>query len=135
MRWPLVELTDYLGWIVQYLVTVRKGRLASVGYVSTGFYGGLALGRLLLVTPTSRFGERRMLLIYGAICLVLQLISWQVKNIIADAVAVSCMGFLLGPSFPTAISVGSKLLPRRIHASALGLVFVVAQVGARSSLL
>ena len=76
MRWTLVELTDYLGWIVQYLVTVRKGRLASVGYVSTGFYGGLALGRLLLVTPTSRFGERRMLLIYAAICLVLQLISW-----------------------------------------------------------
>jgi hypothetical protein len=42
-----------------------------------------------------------MLLIYSVLCLGLQLIFWMVKNVVADAVAVSCMGFLLGPYFAT----------------------------------
>lgn len=67
--------------------------------MTTDFYGGLALGRLVLAEPTYRFGERRMLLLYSVLCLALQLIFWRVKDAIADVVAVSCMGFLLGPYF------------------------------------
>lgn len=80
---------------------MRKSQLSKVGYVTTGFYGGLALGRLVLAEPTYRLGERRMLLLYSVLCLALQLVFWRVKNVIADAVAVSCMGFLLGPYFAT----------------------------------
>lgn len=72
--------------------------------MTTGFYGGLALGRLVLAEPTYRLGERRMLLLYSVLCLALQLVFWRVKNVIADAVAVSCMGFLLGPYFATVSS-------------------------------
>ena len=86
---------------MEYLVTVRESQLSKVGYVTTGYYGGLALGRLILAEPTYRLGERRMLLLYSAACLGLQLVFWRVKNVIADAVAVSCMGFLLGPCFAT----------------------------------
>ena len=117
------------GWLVEYLVKARNGQLSSVGYVATGFYGGLALGRLVLVEPTHRFGERKMLLIYSLLCMVLQVIFWQVKNVIADAVVVSVMGFLLGPYFAAGISVGTKLLPKEIHAPALSLIFVVGQSG------
>ena len=87
--------------MVEYLVSVRKDKLSKVGYVSTGVYGGLALGRLLLAEPTYRFGERRMLLLYSFLCLVLQVVFWQVKELVASAVAVSLMGFLLGPFFAT----------------------------------
>ena len=80
---------------------MRKSQLSKVGYVTTGFYGGLALGRLVLAEPTYRFGERRMLLLYSVLCLALQLVFWRVKNVIADAAVVSCMGFLLGPYFAT----------------------------------
>lgn len=40
-----------------------------------------------------------MLLLYSAVCLVLQLVFWLVPNIISGAVVFSFMGFFLGPFF------------------------------------
>ena len=88
-----------LGWVVQYLVSVRHGNLATMGYVPSGYYGGVFLGRLILAEPTHRFGERKMMSIYAGLCFAMQLIFWLVPNIISSAVAFSLMGFLLGPSF------------------------------------
>ena len=85
--------------MVEYLVRVRHGNLASIGYVPSGYYGGLFLGRLFLAEPTHRFGERRMLLLYSSICFVLQLIFWLVPNMISSIIVFSIMGFLLGPFF------------------------------------
>jgi fucose permease len=87
------------GWVVKYLVDVRHGNLATMGYVPSGYYGGVFLGRLILAEPTHRFGERRMLSIYSALCFAMQLVFWLVPNIISSAVAFSLMGFLLGPAF------------------------------------
>ena len=72
-----------------------------MGYVPTGYYTGMFLGRLLLAEPTFRFGERRMILIYSAICVALQLVFWLAPNIIASATALSLMGFFYGPFFAT----------------------------------
>ncbi|MCJ1258271.1 hypothetical protein MMC24_006102 [Lignoscripta atroalba] len=118
------------GWVVEYLVQVRNGSLASVGYIPAGVAGGSFLGRLLLAEPTFRLGERRMLLLYCVLALTLQLVFWLVPSIIASAVALSFMGFFLGPLFATGISVGSKLFPQKIQPAALGFVFVLAQAGA-----
>lgn len=117
------------GWVVQYLVSVRHGNLATMGYVPSGYYGGVFLGRLLLAEPTHRYGEHRMLLIYAVLCFAMQLIFWLVPNIISSAVAFSFMGFLLGPAFAAGISVASRLFPKGIQPAALGLVFVIAQAG------
>ncbi|PMD23196.1 MFS general substrate transporter [Hyaloscypha hepaticicola] len=117
------------GWVVEYLVDVRHGKLSEVGYTPAGLYGGIFLGRLLLAEPTHRFGERRMILLYGVIMLGLQLIFWLVPNIIASATALSLLGFFFGPLFPIGVSVGTKLFPNSVKASALGLVFVMAQAG------
>lgn len=91
-----------------------------MGYVPTGFWGGLFLGRLLLAEPTHRFGEQRSIMILCLICLVLQLLFWQVPNMIASAVAFSLMGFFFGPFFATGMSVASKSFPRKIQSTALG---------------
>lgn len=64
------------GWVVEYLVDVRHGDLASMGYVPAGFNGGCLLGRLLLAEPTHRFGERRMVFLYCVLAVALQLIFW-----------------------------------------------------------
>lgn len=86
---------------MEFLTTVRHGDLAKMGYVPTGNYAGIFLGRLLLAEPTYRFGERRMILIYSVILIGLQLVFWLVPNIIANAVALSIMGFFSGPFFAT----------------------------------
>ncbi|RFU35480.1 hypothetical protein B7463_g876, partial [Scytalidium lignicola] len=117
------------GWVVEYLVNVRHGNLANIGYVPAGSYGGTFLGRLVLAEPTHRFGERRMLLLYICICFVLQLIFWLVPNLISSIVMFSIMGFFLGPCFATGVSVGSKIFPKHVKPAALGLVFVIAQAG------
>lgn len=64
------------GWLVEYLVVVRGGELAQMGYVPAGFNGGCFLGRLLLAEPTQRLGERRMVFIYSVLCIGLQLLFW-----------------------------------------------------------
>lgn len=70
-----------------------------MGYVPAGFYGGVSLGRLLLASPTHRFGESKMLLLYTVLCLAMQLVFWLVPNVVSGAVAFSVMGFFLGPFF------------------------------------
>ncbi|KAJ6443471.1 MFS transporter [Purpureocillium lavendulum] len=117
------------GWVVEYLVDVRDGKLSQMGYVPAGFNGGALLGRLLLAEPTHRFGERRMVLGYVLISIALQLVFWLVPNIIAASIAVSFIGFFTGPLFATGISLGSKLFPAHLHSTALALVFVFAQMG------
>ncbi|RYP12563.1 hypothetical protein DL767_011221 [Monosporascus sp. MG133] len=117
------------GWVVEFLTTVRGGSLANMGYVPTGYYGGLLAGRLFLAEPTYRFGERRMLIIYSVICACLQLVFWLQPNIIGSAVALSLMGFFFGPFFATGMSVASKAFPKESQTTALGFIFVLAQAG------
>ncbi|KAF2209949.1 hypothetical protein CERZMDRAFT_113662 [Cercospora zeae-maydis SCOH1-5] len=117
------------GWIVEYLVEVRGGDLSQVGYIGAAFNGGTALGRFILAEPTFHFGEKRTVMLYTLICVVLQIVFWRVPNIIANAVIVCIMGFFLGPLFATGISVGSKLMPHEVQQSGLAVVFVMAQAG------
>lgn len=108
------------GWVVEFLVLVRDGRLSRVGYISSAYMGGTALGRILLAEPTFRLGEKRMLLLYSIIAIALQIVFWRVPNIVVNAVSVSFLGFVLGPFFATAVSVGSKLIPKELQQSGLG---------------
>ncbi|KAI1367439.1 major facilitator superfamily domain-containing protein [Xylaria arbuscula] len=117
------------GWVVEFLTTVRGGKLSNVGYIPTGFYGGLLAGRLLLPEPTFRFGERRMILIYSIACAALQLVFWLQPSIVGSAIALSLIGFFSGPFFATGMSVASKLFPRESQPAALGFIFVLAQAG------
>ncbi|KAF3398037.1 Bypass of stop codon protein 6 [Penicillium rolfsii] len=122
------------GWVVEYLVQVRKGDLKDMGYVPAGLSGGGFLGRLLLAEPTHRFGERRMIFIYAVLCIGLQLVFWlkrfpRVPNIITEAVAISLMGFFSGPFFATGVSVGSKIFPPDMVSPAIAFIFVLGQVG------
>ncbi|KAG8159612.1 hypothetical protein KVR01_010249 [Diaporthe batatas] len=118
------------GWVVSYLVEVRGGDVAKVGYVPSGQAAGMLLGRLLLPEPTHRFGEKPMMLLYFVISICLQLVFWLVPNIIAGATTLSIMGFFQGPFFATGVSVASKIFPRKIQSAALSFIFVVAQAGA-----
>ncbi|KAF4982824.1 hypothetical protein FZEAL_1616 [Fusarium zealandicum] len=118
------------GWVVEYLVVVRDGDINSMGYVPAGFSGGSLLGRLLLAEPTHRFGVRKMIFGFTLISIALQLLFWLVPNIIAASIAISLLGFFMGPYFATkGISVGSKLFGPRIQSTALAFVFVFAQLG------
>lgn len=108
------------GWVVEFLISVRNGVPSKVGYVASGFWGGLALGRLLLSDITNKVGERIMIFIYIIIGLAMQLLFWFIPDVVANAVVVSLLGFVIGPFFPAGITVITKLLPRDMHIVSIG---------------
>lgn len=115
-----LSLLIIIGWVVEYLVSIRHGEISKMGYVQAGFAGGVFLGRVLLAEPTKRLGERRMIFIYALLCLGLELLFWLIPSIVAGAVAISIFGFFSGPFFATGVSLGSQIFPPDIRSSALG---------------
>lgn len=117
------------GWVVTFMLNVRHASAYASGISGTGFWAGMALGRATLGFVTERFGERLCLTIYLAICLGLELLFWLVPEFIVSAVAVAFLGFFLGPMFPGAVMVTAKLLPKRIHVSAIGFAMSMGGTG------
>lgn len=60
----------------------------------------------------------------------LELVFWLVPQYIVSAIAVGFQGFFLGPVFPAAIAVMSKLLPRHLHVGAIGFAAALGAGGA-----
>ena len=58
------------------------------------------------------------------------LVLWLVPQFYASAVAVSLQGFFLGPLFPAAVVVTTKLLPKHLHVSSIGFAAAFGGSGA-----
>ncbi|KAB5596086.1 MFS general substrate transporter [Ceratobasidium theobromae] len=82
------------GWIVTFLIENRGGG-TSAGYVSSGFFAGLMLGRLVLIWVNQKIGERRAVYLYSCIIIGLEFVIWFTPSLILNAVAVSFVGLLL----------------------------------------
>ncbi|KIJ70596.1 hypothetical protein HYDPIDRAFT_23688 [Hydnomerulius pinastri MD-312] len=116
------------GWIVTYVIDVRGGGPSS-GYISTGFFGGMMIGRVALLWVNEKVGERRVLFIYAICAIVLELIVWLVPSLIGDAVAVAIIGMLLGPMYPIAMNHCGRVLPRRLLTGSIGWIAGSGQAG------
>lgn len=103
-----------------FMLKIRHGEQFASGLVVTGFWLGLTLGRITLGFVTGKIGEKLAIAAYLLICLGLELCFWLIPNFVASAVFAGWLGFFLGPLFPAAIVVATKLLPRRLHVSAIG---------------
>ncbi|KAH9886093.1 major facilitator superfamily domain-containing protein [Cubamyces lactineus] len=57
------------GWSVTYILDMRNGS-SSAGYIASGFFGGLMLGRVLLLWLNKKLGERRALFLYALLAIV-----------------------------------------------------------------
>ncbi|KAF7298349.1 MFS general substrate transporter [Mycena kentingensis (nom. inval.)] len=98
------------GWIVSFMITVR-GAGPSAGYIASGFFGGLTLGRIVLLPINRLLGEYRAVFLYTILALGLQLITWLVPSIPVGATAVSLVGLFLGPLYPIAVNHAGRLFP------------------------
>lgn len=106
------------GWIVTFLLDYRHGDPATVGYVASGFWGGLTLGRLGLTRVLHQYiGIRRGIILVSIISIILVALTWAVPNVIADAILVSIAGIFIGPNYPlmVAFTTIDGLLPRKIQ--------------------
>ena len=117
------------GWVVTFMLRVRKGSAYASGISGTGFWAGMTAGRAILGFITERYGERLCVTVYLALALGLELIFWLVPSFIASAIAVAFLGFFFGPIFPAGVVMCAKLLPKHLHVSALGAATAIAGVG------
>lgn len=108
------------GWLVTFMLKIRHGEPFASGLAVTGFWLGLTFGRVILGFVTGKIGEKLAIASYLLLCIGLELCFWLIPNFIASAVFAAWLGFFLGPLFPAAIVVATKLLPRRLHVSAIG---------------
>ncbi|OCL14399.1 MFS general substrate transporter [Glonium stellatum] len=110
------------GWVISFLISYRNGDPAHVGYVTAGFWAGITLGRFVLTHVAHRVGERPFVIGMTAGAIAFQLLVWLIPNVIGDAVAVSVVGLLLGPVYPCAQTIFTKLLPRNVQMTAVGFI-------------
>jgi fucose permease len=108
------------GWLVTFMLRVRHGGDFESGMVVMGFWLGITIGRVILGFVTGRIGEKLAIAVYLAISVALELCFWLIPNFISSAVFAGFLGFFLGPLFPAAIIVATKILPKRLHVSAIG---------------
>ncbi|KAI4207142.1 MAG: hypothetical protein LQ346_000720 [Caloplaca aetnensis] len=118
------------GWVVNFMIRVRHGEPFSSGMTATGFWLGITVGRVVLGFITPRIGERVAVSVYLVISVSLELIFWLVPQFIVSAVAVSLLGFFIGPIFPSTVIAVTKLLPSEMHVAAIGFSAAVGGGGA-----
>ncbi|KAK4617861.1 Bypass of stop codon protein 6 [Fulvia fulva] len=110
------------GWFISYLINYRNGNPARVGYVTSGFWAGITLGRFTLTHVAHRIGEKRFVFAMGIGVIIFQLMCWFIPNIIGEAVSVAILGLLLGPVYPCAATVFTKLLPGNMQTIAISFI-------------
>ncbi|CAK3925957.1 related to MFS efflux transporter [Lecanosticta acicola] len=110
------------GWFISYLISYRNGDPAHVGYVTSGFWAGITIGRFTLTHVARRVGEKRFVLATTVGVVVFQLLAWFIPSVIGDAVSVAILGLLLGPVYPCATTIFTRLLPANIQMIAIGFI-------------
>ncbi|KAF9448128.1 MFS general substrate transporter [Macrolepiota fuliginosa MF-IS2] len=116
------------GWIVTFMLDVRGGG-PNTGYISSGFFAGLMLGRIGLLWLNRKLGPRLALFLYAFLVIGLELIIWFVPSLIGGAVAVSFIGLLLGPMYPIAMVQAGTILPAWLLTSSIGWISGFGQAG------
>lgn len=117
------------GWIVTFLLDYRHGTKSS-GYVASGFWAGLTVGRLVIAAPMHKyFGARRSVFVISVLSIVLVSLTWAIPHVVADGVLISLTGLFVGPVYPLMISVVSKLLPRKIQVVSLTIITAAGSSG------
>jgi fucose permease len=118
------------GWLVTFMLVVRHGAPFASGLVVTGFWLGLTFGRIVLGFITGKVGEKPSITVYLFISMAFELCFWLIPSFVSSAIFAAWLGFFLGPLFPAAIVAATKLLPKRLHVSAIGFIAAFGGGGA-----
>lgn len=118
------------GWVVTFILSYRKGDPTSVGFVSSGFWAGVTVGRFLLTGPLIKYmGNRRSVLVLALVIMLFDVLTWLVPEKIAAALFASLAGLFIGPIYPIMITLLTDILPRKIRYCSLVLIGALGSSG------
>lgn len=118
-------------WIYTYLLEVRQQQELLAGWIVSGYWLGLTLGRFLFghLADWLRLDKRGQ--VYGGVggVIVGLAIIWLIPNGLVAAGGFCLIGFFLGPIYPTTIAMLPDLLPSRMLSHAMGLIIGLSIIG------
>lgn len=117
------------GWIDIFLIRYRGGNPSTTGYVASGYWGGLCIGRLFLTKFFCGMGPRFSVSLLCVAIIVLTILVWTIPNVIGAAVCVSFVGVAMGPIYPLLITVTVEILPKNIQLVAMTLITAFGSTG------
>src|SRR5260221_10408360 len=117
-------------WSFSLLTKERHGALLISGWIVSGYWFGLTLGRLVMGKLAQKIGDRR--LIEGSLVGVVvgSLSIWWGPNAFVSAAGLWIAGFCLGPIFPTTIALMSNMVTSRVLGGAIGFMTSLGSMGA-----
>lgn len=124
--------TTTQGFMVTYLLRTRYAQPKSVGYVTSGFWAGITLGRFVwgygngFLTFTQRKHIIHSCIVLG---LVLQVLVWIIKSNVQNSIATAFIGLFYGPIFPGVLGMVNDVLPGEVHMVAMALTNAFASLG------
>jgi fucose permease len=114
------------------LLTQQKGADELLaGYVVSGYWLGLTLGRFLLNAVATRAGMGVQAMMFTCVAGVTAAtaLTWLGPGGVVVTIGFGLIGFFLGPVYPTTIAVLPRLVPGRLVPTAVGLLVGASVVG------
>jgi len=122
--------TAISGWIVSFMIRHGGATPNLASMASSGFWGGMAVGRFVLGVVTDKLSVGRANIIYFLIAIAFQVVFAFFAEPIASIVFMTLIGFFMGPMFPSGVVILTRLLPAELHVAAVSFVASAGQVGA-----
>ncbi|EJF66491.1 MFS general substrate transporter [Dichomitus squalens LYAD-421 SS1] len=125
------------GFIVIYLLNIRNANPDTVGYVTSGFWGGMAISRFLwgflgnIVTfPQRKWIVQACMYLLPVTAACMHLLIWFVPSFIENAFSAAVVGLMYGPIYPANLATARDLLPAEVHLVSLAIVAAFGSFGA-----
>ena len=117
-------------WSYSFLTEERHVPILLAGWMVSGYWIGLTLGRLTLARVTLHVGSERLIqaCLVGVVTGVL--LVWLLPIYPVSALGLGLIGFSFGPIYPTTIALISNKVASRILPSAIGFLASLGSVGA-----
>ncbi|KAK9450346.1 major facilitator superfamily domain-containing protein [Limtongia smithiae] len=118
------------GWIVSFIIETRHGNSSTSGYIASGFWAGVTLGRFVLnpIIPHLTTPYRAIWVLI-AFAIAFEFCTWFLPTVLSSAVTVAIVGLFVGPMCPSALSAVSDILPRRIQTVSLSITSAFGSTG------
>jgi fucose permease len=118
-------------WGYSFLLAARSQGTVVAGWIVSGYWLGLTLGRFLLQRLAERLGVGTRELMYACLAGIVigLLLIWLVPLGVTAALGFCFIGFSLAPIYPLTVAITPKLVPARLGPSAIGLLVSVSIIG------
>jgi fucose permease len=118
-------------WSYTFLLTDRHENELLAGWVVSGYWLGLTVGRFILNAIAERLRlslSGLMYLCLGGVILGIAII-WLIPSVIASAIALFLIGTSLGPIYPSTVALLPRIVPGQVVSSAMGFLIGISILG------